>query len=268
MPFFLRHCSMRKEGQKHFSPCIRAPAIFTTTFTAINRVPTETMFVCTKSLSKGLTFARIFSVVNPFILKKRAMVNYLRIIILLLAALPLAFTHPAASYAKTKAGIQDVEVRNKDGILSIGFFIENCFTPKMEEAVLSGVPTTFHIRVVLENRSWLLFKSKIMNVTLSRTIKYDQLKKEFRLKLSESSRSAHTTGSFEEAREWMSRVNGLPLIPAWRLDQDKEYTLRVKAELSKIDLPVFLRYILFFVSLWDFETDWQQVVFRLDSIAS
>ncbi len=196
------------------------------------------------------------------------MKNCTLILILFSLVLTLGMVRPTASSAKNKASIQDMEIRNKEGILAIGFFIENCFTPKMKEAVFSGVPTTFHIRVNLENRGLLLFKSKLVNVTLSRTIKYDQLKKEFRLKLSESPRGVHTTASFEEAREWMSRVNDLPLIPAWRLDPDKEYVLKVKAELSKIDLPVFLRYILFFVSLWDFETDWRQIVFRLDSIPS
>jgi len=37
--------------------------------------------------------------------------------------------------------------------------------------------------------------------------------------------------------------------------------LRVKAELEKVRLPLYLHYVLFFVSLWDFETDWYTVDF-------
>jgi len=32
--------------------------------------------------------------------------------------------------------------------------------------------------------------------------------------------------------------------------------LRIKAELDPIKLPLHLEYLFFFVSLWDFETDW------------
>ena len=35
----------------------------------------------------------------------------------------------------------------------------------------------------------------------------------------------------------------------------------VKAELEKVRLPLYLHYVLFFVSLWDFETDWFTIDF-------
>ena len=34
------------------------------------------------------------------------------------------------------------------------------------------------------------------------------------------------------------------------------------AELNKIQLPLYLHYVFFFLSLWDFETDWHSVDFR------
>jgi len=33
------------------------------------------------------------------------------------------------------------------------------------------------------------------------------------------------------------------------------------AELDKIRLPLYLHYVFFFLSLWDFETDWYAVDF-------
>ena len=32
--------------------------------------------------------------------------------------------------------------------------------------------------------------------------------------------------------------------------------LRIKTELEPVKLPLHLEYLMFFVSLWDFETDW------------
>ncbi len=175
---------------------------------------------------------------------------------------------PAVSLGATRASIVDLELSNQHGILAIGFTIDNCFTPKMEEAILSGVPTTFRIRVILENRRWIFFKSSKLDVTLNRTIKYEGLKREFRVLLPETTQIVHTTPSFSEAKDLMSRVVDLPVIPMWRLEEDKEYTLGVKAELSKVDLPLFFRYILFFVSLWDFETDWHKTRVSLGSFSS
>ncbi|NQT10914.1 MAG: DUF4390 domain-containing protein, partial [Desulfobacteraceae bacterium] len=39
------------------------------------------------------------------------------------------------------------------------------------------------------------------------------------------------------------------------------YQIRAKAELGKLTLPFYLHYILFFVSLWDVETDWYTIDF-------
>ena len=61
----------------------------------------------------------------------------------------------------------------------------------------------------------------------------------------------------------MSTVEKLPIIPTCWLRKDQEYYLKVKAELSKVRLPLFFRYILFWVSLWDFETDWETVQFLM-----
>jgi hypothetical protein len=46
------------------------------------------------------------------------------------------------------------------------------------------------------------------------------------------------------------------------LKRGSHYQLRLKAELDKIELPLNLDYVLFFLSLWDFETDWYSVVFK------
>jgi len=36
----------------------------------------------------------------------------------------------------------------------------------------------------------------------------------------------------------------------------QHYYVRMKAKLDKVQLPLKLEYLLFFVSLWDFETAW------------
>ncbi len=165
--------------------------------------------------------------------------------------------------AKNKAEIINVEVREDASILKVAFFIQDCFTPSMEEAIRSGVSTTFRIHTVVEKPGLLFFSSVILDVTLEHTIKYDYLKNEYQVHLPENAEATRVTRDFDEAKQWMSTVRELPLLPLWRLEKGQPYELRIKAELSKVELPLFFRYIFFFVSLWDFETDWQITPFTL-----
>ncbi len=165
--------------------------------------------------------------------------------------------------AKNKAEIVDVEIAKGPGILRVSFFIEDCFTPSLEEAIRSGVPTTFRIRTVVEKAGFLFFSSSILDVILEHTIKYDYLKNEYLVQIPENPDAARVTKDFDEAKHWMSTVHELPLLPLWRLEKDQPYELRIRAELSKVELPLFFRYIFFFVSLWDFETDWLKIPFTL-----
>ncbi|MFW6081963.1 MAG: DUF4390 domain-containing protein, partial [Desulfosalsimonas sp.] len=66
---------------------------------------------------------------------------------------------------------------------------------------------------------------------------------------------------FEEAKRWMSEIKGLPVAPVRRIEKDKRYRIRARAELDKVELPFYLDYIFFFVSLWDFKTEWHSIEF-------
>jgi hypothetical protein len=59
----------------------------------------------------------------------------------------------------------------------------------------------------------------------------------------------------------MTEIHSLKIIPLSELEKGRQYQLRVKAEFSKKTLPFYLHYVLFFVSLWDFETDWYALDF-------
>jgi hypothetical protein len=159
--------------------------------------------------------------------------------------------------ARNKAEITDVSVDQHKKNLEVSFRISNCFTAEMEEAVLSGVETTFKVLLVLDRPGFAWFQQELVDVVLDHTIKYDRINNEFQVMLAQNQQVLVTT-DFEEARKWMSEVHELPLIPMWRLEKGAEYRLRLKAELSKVHLPLFFRYIFYFVSLWDFETAWHE----------
>ena len=154
-----------------------------------------------------------------------------------------------------KASIKEVGVKGTDGVLKISFQVENCFTEKMKEAIQTGIRTTFTFYLHLyQKRSW--WKDRRMaSVEFHHTIQYDPIRREYHVTLEES-RSSLVTSNFEEAKELMATVKEVEIRPSSSLNQEIPSYLRMKTELDPVRLPLHLEYLLFFVSLWDFETDW------------
>jgi hypothetical protein len=131
----------------------------------------------------------------------------------------------------------------------------------MEEAILNGIPTTFTIVIRLYRTRAFWFDASIASIKLEHTIKYDSLKNEFRVTRSEEDYTELVVKDFEVAKKAMAEIRNIRVVPLKELQERGKYQLRVKAELEKVRLPLYLHYVLFFVSLWDFETDWYTVDF-------
>ncbi len=176
-------------------------------------------------------------------------------------SLILVFSLTAALWGK-QAQITDIIVTNNQDQLLVYFNTKGCFTPEMNTAIMSGIPTTFTFFLeIYKPRSYWPNK-KLSAVKLHHTIKYDSLREEFNLTLSERGNQSFTIKEFSKAQEIMADVSNIQLIPLKQLERNNQYQLRIKAELNKVTLPLYLHYILFFVSLWDFETDWYVVEFN------
>ncbi|ROR01783.1 uncharacterized protein DUF4390 [Desulfosoma caldarium] len=166
----------------------------------------------------------------------------------------VAVSDPA--WARNRADIMNLKVYPDPPSLKISFRIDNCFNEDMEQAVQSGVPTTFRIHLVVDKAGLPWIRERLLQATVERTIRYDTLHEQYFVSRAEDPSSWLSTKRWEEAKAWMSEVRGLPVMALWRLVPDQTYLIQVKAELSKAQVPSILRYIFFFVSLWDFETPW------------
>jgi hypothetical protein len=60
----------------------------------------------------------------------------------------------------------------------------------------------------------------------------------------------------------MSEVAALKVTEIQQLQRGGRYQIQMMAELNKIQLPLHLHYVFFFLSLWDFKTDWHSLDFR------
>jgi hypothetical protein len=133
--------------------------------------------------------------------------------------------------------------------------VTNCFTKDMEAAILAGVPTTFTFLLDLyqERPYWL--DKRITRLTVKQTIKYDIVKRLFSVS-SDGEKESVLFQDYESAKRAMADINGLALVPIKSLQRNEYYYVQIKAKLEKVRLPLNMEYVFFFVSLWDFETDW------------
>ncbi len=154
-----------------------------------------------------------------------------------------------------KADIQNVHVKGGNGVWKVSFDVENCFTEKMEEAIQSGIKTTFTFYVDLyQKRSWWKDR-KIASAEFRHTVQYHPIQKVFHVNLREDHTSLMAP-NLQEAKKLMSRVREFEIRTSSPLDPGVFRYIRIKAELDPVRLPLHLEYLFFFVSLWDFETDW------------
>ena len=167
----------------------------------------------------------------------------------------------ASALGAKQAQIADIIVTNNQDFLLVYFYTKGCFTPEMNKAIMSGLPTTFTFFLELYKPRGLWPNKKLAALTLNHTIKYDSLREEFQVTLSERGNQTFILKDFAKAQEMMADVSNIQLVPLKQLERNNQYQLRIKAELSKVTLPLSLHYVLFFVSLWDFETDWYIVEF-------
>jgi hypothetical protein len=162
----------------------------------------------------------------------------------------------------SEARLDDIIVTNTKDHLLVYFNVEDCFTEDMNRAIMNGIPTTFTFIVKLYEVRNAWIDRKVADIRLTHKVEYNTLKNEFRLTLSEHNKKTITTRDAEEANRFMAEIVALKIVRLDKLKRGVHYQLRLKAELDKIELPFYLDYVLFFLSLWDFETDWYSVVFK------
>lgn len=157
--------------------------------------------------------------------------------------------------------LTNIIVTNTQENLLLYLTVEGAFTEPMKEAVMKGISTEFVYYIKLfKSRNYWTDKS-LADLTLTHSVQYDTEKKEFHVKRSWEPEKRHMAKSFEEAKSLMCEIESLKVAPIWILEKGIQYQIQAKAELSKKTLPYYLHYVVFFISLWNFATDWYAVDF-------
>ena len=155
----------------------------------------------------------------------------------------------------------DIIVTTSDTHLLLFGELRNSVTEDMLDGLHSGIPIHFSFFIELKKNVPNWIDEELISTQFSHTMSYDTLKEVYVVDTEESSKKKHTTPSLEEAANLLNEVNGLRIIALSSLEPDKNYRLRIKADLNRKSLPLNLHNIIPFVSWWDLKTDWHTVEF-------
>ena len=161
-----------------------------------------------------------------------------------------------------KASLKDILVTNTMDHLLVYFSVADCFTEDMIRAINNGFKTTFTFFIKLQRVRGLWLDNEIADLKVKHDIQYDNLKRIYYVKLSEKDNKVISLRDFDEAKALMSEIVALKVCELNRLRKGSHYKVSMMAELDKIRLPLHLHYVFFFLSLWDFETDWYTISFK------
>lgn len=172
----------------------------------------------------------------------------------------MAVVEPVSVRADMEPRMTDILITNSSGNVLLYGRLVDCFKKEMETAIMAGVPAVFTIHLdVYQERSYL-WNKHIVGKEIRRIIKYDNLKKIFSITTNGVSQPVMFP-DFESAQKAMADLNGIPVVPLSYLSKDNNYHARIKVKMDKVRLPFSMEYVLFFVSLWDFETPLYKVRF-------
>jgi hypothetical protein len=172
----------------------------------------------------------------------------------------ISIAGPASAKTEMEPRLVDILITSNTGDVLLYARLVDCFKREMEAAIMAGVPAVFTLQLdVYQERSYLWDKP-VVSKEIRRTIKYDNLKKTFLVATNGDAQSG-VFQDFESAQKAMADLSGIPVIPVASLSKGNNYYTQIKVKIDRVKLPFNMEYVLFFVSLWDFETPLYKIRF-------
>lgn len=157
--------------------------------------------------------------------------------------------------ASRQARITGVSVEYNEN-LQASFVVDGAFSKGIDEAIASGMPTSFTFIIKLYRSRWFFWPDKHIGTwKFNHTVKYDLLTEEYEVTLEERNYTEKTRDP-ARMKELMTTGDHIIISPLPALLPGYTYELMIKAELDTVDLPLFLDNVFFFVKLWDFKSSW------------
>jgi len=116
----------------------------------------------------------------------------------------------------------------------VSFSTPRAVTPAIEQAIASGLPTTFTYDVELRRPSTFWFDKLVDSARIAVTVRFEPLTRRYHVTLLQDGRVAEerTTDKVEDVRRWVSTFERLPLFTTRELQEHTAYDVRVRGRTS------------------------------------
>ena len=135
--------------------------------------------------------------------------------------------------------ITHLVIKNSEDSLLVDLKIDSEFTPEMKAAVLNGVPIRFTFSISLYEVNDFWFDLKATGITVIHELRYDALKKVYKIIRSRGMLRPTYIEDFETVRLLISEINNLEVISLKDLKKGEHYQLMVGTVLSVKKYPLF-----------------------------
>ncbi len=180
-----------------------------------------------------------------------------RIFSLLLLTLSLFFLFSLTAKAQASPRIQDVVVEARDKGLFVSAKLGNGFQKKTVEDIHNGIPKDFYYYFVLHQREKRWFDEELLSKTILFTVKYDTLKKNYKITQTFDNKSTERTVSeFKNMKDIVTKIKRLKLAPLKILNKTDHLFVSVKSQMQGTKRPFYLDYFLFFIPFLEIDTPW------------
>jgi Domain of unknown function (DUF4390) len=163
----------------------------------------------------------------------------------------------APAWGQERPLLHEVGLTYTDHEVLLHVYLEGGFQQEILAAIESGIPITITYHMRLYRKRGLWFDEEVLSKTIKHMVKYDTLKKQYRVsEINGLFSSIKVTKHEPTMVHWMSAIDGQPLIPFHLLQPGEEYYVKAMADLKAVKSPFPLSHMPFLASLWDAGTPW------------
>lgn len=162
---------------------------------------------------------------------------------------------PAAAAGRER--IRNVSAEIIDEQIVVSAELVAGFNNDIVRDIQNGIPKDFYYYLLLKRKQKNWFDEELLSKTIRYTVKYDTLKKQYRVTQIEGEKTTESIFSdFEGMKQKVSRVEGVKIAPIQFLKSRYRYYVSVKSQMKAAKLPFYGDYLLFFIPFLELDTPW------------
>jgi hypothetical protein len=186
----------------------------------------------------------------------RKTVLFLPFLFLLIVAFVQHIGLPFAA-AAGKERIKNVTAEVVDEEIVVSAELVSGFNSEIIRDIQNGIPKDFYYYLLLKKKEKNWFDEEILSKTVRYTVKYDTLKKQYRVIQFEGEKATESLfDDFDRMKQQVSRVDRIRIGRAGLLKARHRYYVSVKSQMKASKLPLYVDYFLFFIPFLELDTPW------------